>query len=67
MRTALPQPPNRWNAREPECWECAHCAFVPNGPYSMAVCRLMPEFRPYGHHWKACRKFLKNPRAVKFG
>ena len=67
MRTALPQPPNKWNAREPECWECAHCAFVPNGPYAMVVCMLMPEFRPYGHRWKACRRFQKNPKVVKCG
>ena len=44
-----------------------HCAFVQNGPYSMAMCRLMPKFRPYGHHWKACKNFQKNPKAVKLG
>jgi hypothetical protein len=66
VRTALPQPASKWNAREPECWECVHCARVPNGPYAMAVCRLMPEFLPFGLHWKACRKFQKNPNMVKY-
>lgn len=67
MRTALPQQPNRWNAREPECWECAHCVNIPNGPYGMAVCSLMPEFRPFGLRWKACRKFQRHQRMVKYG
>ena len=66
MRTAKPQPASKWNAREPECWECEHCARVPNGPYAMAMCRLMPEFPPFGLHWKACRKFLKNQNMVKY-
>lgn len=66
MRTALPQPASKWNAREPECWECEHCARVPNGPYAMAMCRLMPEFLPFGLHWKACREFQKNPNMVKY-
>ena len=67
MKTALPQPPNRWNAREPECWECAHVLDAPNGPYAMAMCALMPEVRPFGLHWKACRRFQRNPRVVKYG
>ena len=66
MRTALPQPPNKWNRNEAECWECVHVAHVSNGPYAMAMCSLMPEFRPFGYCWKVCRKFQKNPRMVKF-
>lgn len=59
MRTALPQPLNRWNMKEPRCCQCLHSRIDPSekSPYANAVCLLMPGFGPFSVSWTACRKF----------
>ena len=61
MRSALPQPLNRWNMREPRCCQCLHSRIDPSvrSPYANAVCLLMPGFGPFSVSWVACRKFQR--------
>jgi len=49
---------------QPECWQCAHCVTEINGPYCMLSCSLLPDFRPFGYHWGACRRFEPNRKII---
>ena len=66
MAGALPQAPTRWNAKEPICFDCRFVSVFETGIYAMAQCQLMPEMRPFGLHWAACRKFQRRADCSRF-
>ena len=59
MRTALPQPPSRWNAGQPRCLQCVHLSIddAERNVYANAWCSLMPSFGFFNRHFAACVRF----------
>ena len=59
MRTALPQPPSRWNAGQPRCLQCIHLRIddQERNVYANAWCSLMPSFGFFNRHFAACVRF----------